>query len=60
MMRRFLRSIQIKGIEKGQDLAEYAILFGLIALVAVFAVSVLGVNISSVFSNLAADFSVWF
>jgi Flp pilus assembly pilin Flp len=40
---------ELKG-EEGQDLAEYALLLGLIAFVAVFAVVALGRNISIVFN----------
>jgi pilus assembly protein Flp/PilA len=40
--------------EEGQDLAEYALLFALIALVAVGAVTLLGGNVATTFNNLAA------
>jgi len=39
--------------ERGQDLAEYAMLLGLIALIVIVAVTLLGDNISAVFSRLA-------
>jgi Flp pilus assembly pilin Flp len=39
--------------ENGQDLAEYSLLIGLIALVVIISVSLIGVNISSLFSVLA-------
>ena len=45
--------------EKGQDLAEYALLLGLIALVVILAVTLLGQQISTIFSNLAANISTW-
>jgi pilus assembly protein Flp/PilA len=45
--------------EKGQDLAEYALLLGLIALVVILAVTLLGRNISTIFSNLAANIATW-
>jgi Flp pilus assembly pilin Flp len=38
---------------KGQDLAEYALLVGLVALVVIMAVSILGDNLSSLFVRLA-------
>ena len=38
---------------KGQDLAEYALLIALIALVVVASVTLLGGNINTVFSNIA-------
>jgi pilus assembly protein Flp/PilA len=38
--------------EKGQDLAEYALLIGLIALAVVAAVIFLGTQISTLFSNI--------
>ena len=46
--------------EKGQDLAEYAIMLGLIALVVIVSVTVLGENISTVFSSLASQVGTWF
>ncbi len=45
--------------EKGQDLAEYALLIGLIALVVLIAVTLLGANISSVFTNIATTIGGW-
>ena len=39
--------------EKGQDLAEYAVLLGLIALIVVTAVTVIGIGISNVFNAIA-------
>jgi pilus assembly protein Flp/PilA len=39
--------------EEGQDLAEYAILLALIALIVIVAVTLLGGNISTVFNNMA-------
>jgi pilus assembly protein Flp/PilA len=38
--------------EKGQDLAEYALLVGLIAIVVIMAVTVLGENLSIVFRRV--------
>ncbi len=46
--------------EKGQDLAEYALLIGLIALVVLIAVTLLGVNITTVFTNIANEIGTWF
>ena len=39
--------------ESGQDLAEYALLVGLIALVVIMAVTILGDSLSSLFLRLA-------
>lgn len=39
--------------EEGQDLAEYALLIALIALVVIAAVTLLGVQIQTVFNNIA-------
>lgn len=39
--------------ESGQDLAEYALLIALIAIVVIAAVTLLGTNISTVFNNIA-------
>ncbi|MBC7232243.1 MAG: Flp family type IVb pilin [Chloroflexi bacterium] len=40
--------------EEGQDLTEYALIIGLIVILAVAAVALLGTNISSVLSNIAS------
>ena len=42
--------------EEGQDLAEYSLLIGLIALVVIISVSLIGTNISGLFSFLANSF----
>ena len=39
--------------ESGQDLAEYALLVALIALVVIAAVTMLGENINTLFTNVA-------
>ncbi|CAN5268124.1 hypothetical protein BH18GEM1_BH18GEM1_04550 [soil metagenome] len=39
--------------ESGQDLAEYALLIALIALIVIGAVSLLGQEINNVFTNIA-------
>jgi pilus assembly protein Flp/PilA len=46
--------------EEGQDLAEYALLIGLIALVVLIAVTILGQNLSGLFSAIAAEVGSWF
>lgn len=43
--------------ESGQDLAEYAILIGLIALAVVVAVAILGSNIAELFAVLGSTVS---
>ena len=48
-----------KRIEKGQDLAEYALLIGLIALIVIVAVTLLGTQISTVFSRIANNIVAW-
>ena len=45
--------------EKGQDLAEYALLIGLIALIVVLAVTILGQQISDVFVAIGDEISGW-
>lgn len=45
--------------EKGQDLSEYALLIGFIALVVLVAVTLLGTNITAVFNNIAAAVGGW-
>ena len=44
--------------ESGQDLAEYALLIALIALVVIAAVTLLGTNIKTVFTNIANALNV--
>ena len=51
--------LTVKGGEKGQDLAEYALLIGLIALVVVVAVTLLGTNITAVFNRIATTIASW-
>jgi pilus assembly protein Flp/PilA len=43
----------LRSDESGQDLAEYALLIALIAIVVIGAVTLLGGNISTVFNNIA-------
>ena len=45
--------------ERGQDLAEYALLIGLIALIVILAVTLLGEQISIIFSTIANNISTW-
>ena len=45
--------------EKGQDLSEYALLIGFIALVVLVAVTLLGTNISGVFTAIANAVAGW-
>ena len=46
--------------EKGQDLSEYAMLIGVIALVVLAAVTTLGENLDSVFQGIANEVGGWF
>ena len=48
-----------KRSERGQDLAEYALLIGLIALIVILAVTLLGNNISEIFDAIATNISTW-
>jgi pilus assembly protein Flp/PilA len=49
----YIRSwFMVKKGEKGQDLAEYALLIGLIALIVILVVSLLGQQLSIVFQNV--------
>lgn len=43
--------------ESGQDLAEYAILIGLIALAVIVAVQLLGGTIATIFNNIGTELS---
>lgn len=45
--------------EWGQDLAEYALLIGLMAVIVVVAVTLLGTEISTLFSTLGNEISTW-
>lgn len=45
--------------EEGQDLAEYALLIGLIAIAVVLAVTFLGSQISLVFSRIGSAVASW-
>ena len=45
--------------ERGQDLAEYALLIGLIALIVILAVTLLGEQISTIFSRIATNVLMW-
>jgi pilus assembly protein Flp/PilA len=46
--------------EKGQDLAEYGMLIGVIALVVLGAVTLLGSNLDNVFTGIASEVGGWF
>ena len=46
--------------DEGQDLAEYALLIGLIALVVMVAVILLGQNLSTLFQQLGSAVGTWF
>ena len=45
--------------EEGQDLAEYALLIGLIALVVILAVTFLGDELSQLFARIASEVQGW-
>jgi pilus assembly protein Flp/PilA len=47
-LRKFVRS------EEGQDLIEYALLVGLISLVAVAALTLTGTNVNAIFQSIQA------
>jgi pilus assembly protein Flp/PilA len=55
--RRLAASIQVKALarkEEGASLVEYGLLVGLIAVVCIGAITLLGQDISSLFSRIAA------
>jgi pilus assembly protein Flp/PilA len=59
-MLEYIRSwFMVRKGEKGQDLAEYALLIGLIALVVLLAVTFLGTQIDAVFSAIGNNISTW-
>ena len=56
----FIRTwFEARRSERGQDLAEYALLIGLIALIVILAVTLLGNNISTIFNAIATNISGW-
>jgi pilus assembly protein Flp/PilA len=59
MTQLYLYLVNLFRREEGQDLAEYAILLGLIALVVIFAVIVLGTNLSNLFSRMGSAVGTW-
>ena len=60
MLAIFKALLMAQNSEKGQDLAEYALLIGLIALVVLLAVTLLCTNLSTVFFSLATQVGDWF
>jgi pilus assembly protein Flp/PilA len=61
MLQYFLTYLQnILPQEEGQDLAEYAILLGLIALVVLVAVTALGGALDDLFQSFADEVGTWF
>jgi pilus assembly protein Flp/PilA len=44
--------------EKGQDLAEYALLIALIAIVVILAVTLLGTQIQTIFQKIAGNLTL--
>lgn len=61
MLTRLMRKLRsyIPNRDQGQDLAEYSLLIGLLALVVIISVSLIGMNLSGVFSFLANYFWSW-
>jgi pilus assembly protein Flp/PilA len=60
MTQLYLTLVNLFRREEGQDLAEYAILLGLIALVVMVAVILLGTNLSELFSKMGSAVGTWF
>jgi Flp pilus assembly pilin Flp len=54
MHKPYRKALSFLRAESGQDLAEYALLIGLIALVVLLSVTLLGQNMSGLFSQLAS------
>lgn len=48
---------RLSGREEGQTLAEYGLLLGFIAIVVILAATLLGTNISDIFSEIATSLS---
>jgi Flp pilus assembly pilin Flp len=49
----------LKNVEEGQDLAEYGLLVGFIALIVLIGASLLGQNLLTYFQNLATWVTSW-
>ena len=60
MTQLYLYLVNLFRREEGQDLAEYAILIGLIAIVVMVAVVLLGTNLSGLFSRMGSAVGTWF
>ncbi len=50
---------RLNGRYKGQDLAEYSMLIGLIAILVVVTVTLLGTQISATFNGIAMEIGSW-
>ena len=59
MLELYLNIINWLNSDEGQDLAEYALLIGLIALIVVAAVTILGEEISIIFDEIATEVGSW-
>jgi Flp pilus assembly pilin Flp len=59
MLKLYLNIINWLKSEEGQDLAEYALLLGLIAVVVMVAVMALGQSLLTFFSTLATSVAAW-
>ena len=55
MLALYLHIVNLLKRQEGQDLAEYAILIALIALAVIVAVTLVGSNISGVFSRIGSQ-----
>jgi len=60
MIEFILNKFSNKKSEQAQDLAEYALLLGLIALIVILSVTLLGDNLSALFSKMASQVGTWF
>jgi pilus assembly protein Flp/PilA len=54
-MRNLLKRYNLAREERGQTLAEYALILGLIAVVSIAAVTLLGGNVSSIMNSVAGS-----
>jgi Flp pilus assembly pilin Flp len=59
MLKLYLNILNWLNSDEGQDLAEYALLLGLIAVVVMVAVIALGEGIRSFFQTLATAVAAW-
>ena len=54
LLKLYVKFQELKNREEGQDLVEYALLLGFIAIIAVASVTILGTKVNSYFSTIGS------